>query len=71
MSRVVRLEERDFALRLLARNLAEHVLVEVVLELAERGHAIINPVEQEKDCDSGKQAGTETDEEALEQARPN
>ena len=68
MTGIVRLEEGDFALGLLLRNLAEDVLGEVVLELAERSHAIVDPIEQQQDGDAGEGAEAKTDQQALDQA---
>ena len=61
--------KRDLALGFLLRNLAEDVLGEMMLEFAERGHAIVDPVEQQQDGDAGERAAAEADEQALEQAR--
>ncbi len=65
MSSIVRLQERDLALCFFLRDLAEDVLREVILELAERGHAVVDPVEQEKNRDTGSGAAAEPDEQAL------
>ena len=61
MSGVFRLQQADFALGLFLWNLAEHVLGEVMLKLAERGHPIVDAIEQEKNADSSERAEGETE----------
>ena len=56
MTRIVGLKQRDSALGLFLRNLAENVLGELMLEFAEGSHAIVDPVEQEQDADAGERA---------------
>ena len=68
MPRVIGLKQRDAALGFFLRNLAENVLGKMVLELAERGHAIVDPIEQKQNADAGERAATEADEQTLKQA---
>ena len=62
MPRVVRLEQTDFALGLLLRDLAENVLGEVMLEFGKGGHPIVDPIKQDQDHKAGKRAKTKPDE---------
>ena len=60
VARVVRLEQGDFALGFLPRDLAEDVLGEVMLKLAERSHPVVDPIEEQEDRDTRERAATET-----------
>src|SRR4051812_12205881 len=69
MPRVIRLQERDFSLRFLLRNLAEDVLGEVVLKLTEGSHPIVNPIEQDEDGKAREKAKAKPDEQTHDEAR--
>ena len=68
MSRVVRLEQGDFALHLLFRDLAEDVFGEIMLKFAEGGHPVVDPIEQHKNCETGKRSKAKPDKQAHDQA---
>ena len=70
MPGIIGLEQGDAAFGFLARNLAEDVLGELILEFAEGRHPIVDPIEQEENADAGEQPAGEADEEALDQAGP-
>ena len=52
----------------LARDLAEDVFGEVILEFAEGGHAIVDPIEEKQNAETGERAAGEADEQTLDQS---
>jgi len=65
---VVRLKQSDLTFGLLFWKLAEDVFREMVLKFTERGHAIINAIEEQKNADTGERTAGKADEETLEQS---
>ena len=69
MAGIFGLKQSDLALRFLFRNLAEHILGEVMLKLPEGGHPIIDAIEQNENAEAGRSATAKSDKQALDQAR--
>ena len=61
MARVVGLEQIDFALGFLLRNLTEHVFRKVMLEFAEGSHPVVDAIEQNENSHSGQRTDAESD----------
>src|SRR6266704_7170890 len=70
MARIVRLEQGKLALGLFLWNLTKDTFGELVLELPEGGHAIIDAIEQEENADAREQAASQTDQQTLDQPGP-
>src|SRR5437868_1082515 len=64
VARVVRLQESHATLGLFLRNLAKHVFGEMMLEFAERRHALVDPVEQKANADASQGTDAEADDQA-------
>ena len=61
MTRVVGLEQINFAFRFLLWNLPQNVFGKMMLKLAKRSHSVVDAVEQDENGQSGEPADTKSD----------
>ncbi len=71
MAHVVGLEQIDLALGFFLRNLTEHIFRKVMLEFTERSHPVVDAIEQNENCQSGKRTDAKSDQQTFDQTWSN